>query len=48
MPPCEAIKKIAIGEVRPQDKDEDEEWIWMTNGVVHGDIRVGMINPPSK
>jgi hypothetical protein len=47
MPPCEAIKKIAIGEVRPQEKDEYEEWICMTNEVVHGDIRVGMINPPS-
>jgi hypothetical protein len=25
--PCEAIKKLAIGEVRPQEKDEDEELV---------------------
>jgi hypothetical protein len=23
-PPCEAIKKLAIGEVRPQEKNDDE------------------------
>jgi hypothetical protein len=40
VPPCEAIKKLAIGEVRPQEKDEDEELIWMTNEVVHGDARM--------
>jgi hypothetical protein len=34
--PCEAIKKLAIGEVRPQEKDDDEGRIWMTNGVIDG------------
>jgi hypothetical protein len=38
--PCEAIKKLVIGEVRPKEKDEDEELIWMTNGVIHGDVRM--------
>jgi hypothetical protein len=32
--PCEAIKKLAIGEVRPQEKDDDEGRIWMTNEVI--------------
>jgi hypothetical protein len=27
VPPYEAIKKLAIGEVRPQEKNEDEELI---------------------
>jgi hypothetical protein len=38
--PCEAIKKLAIGEVRPQENDEDEELIWMSNEVVHEDARM--------
>jgi transposase InsO family protein len=32
-PPCEAIKRLAIGEVRPQEKDDDEGILWMTNEV---------------
>jgi hypothetical protein len=32
-PPCEAIKKLAIGEVRPQEKDDEEGTLWMTNEV---------------
>jgi hypothetical protein len=32
--PCEAIKKLAIGEVRPQGKDSDEGRIPMINGVI--------------
>jgi hypothetical protein len=32
--PCEAIKKLAIGEVGPQEKDDDEGRIWMTNEVI--------------
>jgi hypothetical protein len=32
--PCEAIKKLAIGEVRPQEKDDDKGTIWMTNEVI--------------
>jgi hypothetical protein len=39
-PPCAAIKKLAIGEVRPQEKDEDEVKIWMTNEVANGSTRV--------
>jgi hypothetical protein len=35
-----AIKKLPIGEVRPQENDEDEELIWMTNQVVHKDSRM--------
>jgi transposase InsO family protein len=27
VPPCEPIMKLAIGEVRPQEKDEDEEFV---------------------
>jgi hypothetical protein len=38
--PCEAIKKLAIGEVRPQEKDDDEGRIWMTNGVIDGGAKV--------
>jgi hypothetical protein len=38
--PCEAIKKIAIGEVRPQEKDDNEGRIWMTNGVIDGGAKV--------
>jgi hypothetical protein len=32
-PPCEAIKKLAIGEVRPQEKDDEEGTLWVTNEV---------------
>jgi hypothetical protein len=32
--PCEAIKKLVIGEVRPQEKNDDEGTIWMTNEVI--------------
>jgi hypothetical protein len=32
--PCEAIKKLAIGEVRPQEKDDNEGTIWRTNEVI--------------
>jgi hypothetical protein len=32
-PPYEAIKKLAIGEVRPQEKDDEEGTLWMTNEV---------------
>jgi hypothetical protein len=28
-PPCEAIKKLAIGEVRPQEKDDEEGTLWI-------------------
>jgi hypothetical protein len=38
--PCEAIKKLAIGEVRPQEKDDDERRIWMTNRVIDGGAKV--------
>jgi hypothetical protein len=31
--PCEAIKKLAIGEVRPQEKDDEEGTLWLTNEV---------------
>lgn len=39
-PPYEAIKKLAVGEVRTQEKYEDEERIWMTNEVVNGNTNV--------
>jgi hypothetical protein len=39
-PLFEATKKLAIGEVRPQENDEDEGSIWMTNEVVNGNTRV--------
>jgi hypothetical protein len=38
--PCEAIKKLTIGEVRTQEKDDDEGRIWMTNGVTDGGAKV--------
>jgi hypothetical protein len=38
--PCEAIKKLTISKVRPQEKDEDEELFWMTNEVIHEDARM--------
>ena len=38
--PCEAIKKLAIGEVRPLEKDEDDERVWMTNGATIGHTKV--------
>jgi hypothetical protein len=45
IPPNEAIKKLAIGEVKPQEKDDDERRIWMTNRVVDGSARVVGENP---
>jgi hypothetical protein len=47
-PPYEAIKKLVVGEVRTQEKDEDEGKIWMTNEVVNGNTRVVGYQPPSK
>jgi hypothetical protein len=46
--PCEAIKKLAIGEVKPQEKDDDEGRIWMTNGVIVGVQRWLVISLPPK
>jgi hypothetical protein len=46
--PCEAIKKLAIGEVRPQEKDDDEGTIWMINEVIDRAQRWWVINLPSK
>jgi transposase InsO family protein len=45
IPPNEAIKKLAIGEVKPQEKDDDEGRIWMTNWVVDESVRVVGENP---
>jgi hypothetical protein len=45
IPPNEAIKKLAIGEVKPQEKDDGEGRIWMTNRVVDGSARVVGENP---
>jgi hypothetical protein len=39
-PPYEAIKKLAIGEVRPLEKDDDDERVWVTNGVIVGGTKV--------
>jgi hypothetical protein len=39
-PPCEAIKKLAIGEVRPQEKNDDEGTFWMTNEVIYVGAKV--------
>jgi hypothetical protein len=39
-PPCEAIKKQAIGDVRPLEKDDDDERVWMTNGATIGHTKV--------
>jgi hypothetical protein len=39
-PPCEAIKKLAIGEVKPLEKDDDDRRIWMTNGAIVGGKKV--------
>jgi hypothetical protein len=39
-PPCEAIKKLAIGEVRPQEKNDDEGTFWMTNVVINVGAKV--------
>jgi transposase InsO family protein len=39
-PPCEAIKKLAIGEVRPQEKNDEEGTFWMTNEVIDVDAKV--------
>jgi hypothetical protein len=38
--PCEAIKKLEIGEVRPLEKDDDNERVWMTNGATVGGTKV--------
>jgi hypothetical protein len=38
--PCETIKKLAIGKVRPQEKEDDEGRIWMTNGVIDRGAKV--------
>jgi hypothetical protein len=35
-PPCEAIKKLAIGKVKPQEKEDDNRRIWMTNEAIDG------------
>jgi hypothetical protein len=43
--PNESIKKLAIGEVKPQEKDDDEGRIWMTNRVVDGGAKVVGENP---
>jgi hypothetical protein len=48
IPPCEAIKKLAIGEVKPQEKDDDEGRIWMTNGVIDGGAKVVGDNPSTQ
>jgi hypothetical protein len=34
------IKKLAVGEVRPQEKDDEEGTLWMTNEVVDVGARV--------
>jgi hypothetical protein len=39
-PPCEAIKKLAIGEVKPLEKDDDDGMVWMTNGATVGSTKV--------
>jgi hypothetical protein len=39
-PPCEAIKKLAIGEVRPQEKNDEEGTFWMANEVFDVDAKV--------
>jgi hypothetical protein len=39
-PLCEAIKKLAIGEVKPLEKDDDDGRIWMTNGAIIGGTKV--------
>jgi hypothetical protein len=39
-PPCEAIKKLAIGEVKPLEKDDDDGMVWMTNGATVGGTKV--------
>jgi hypothetical protein len=41
-PPCEAIKKLAIGEVRPQEKNDDEGTFWMTNEVINVGAKVAV------
>jgi hypothetical protein len=45
IPPNEAIKKLAIGEVKPQEKDDDEGRIRTTNRVVDGGAKVVGENP---
>jgi transposase InsO family protein len=39
-PPCEVIKKLAIGEVRPQEKNDDKGTFWMTNEVIDVSAKV--------
>jgi hypothetical protein len=39
-PPCEVIKKLAIGEVRPLEKDDDDEIVLITNGATIGGKKV--------
>jgi hypothetical protein len=46
--PCEAIKKLAISEVRQQEKDDDKGMIWMTNEAIDGVQRWWVINLPPK
>jgi hypothetical protein len=48
IPPCEAIKKLTIGEMKPQEKDDDEGRIWMTNGVIDGGAKVVGDNPSTQ
>jgi hypothetical protein len=38
-PPCGVIKKLAIGKVKPQEKDNDDGWIWMTNEAIDGGVQ---------
>jgi transposase InsO family protein len=45
IPPNETIKKLVIGEVKPQEKDNDEGRIWMTNRVFDGGAKVVGENP---
>jgi transposase InsO family protein len=39
-PPCEAIKKLAIGEVRSLEKDDNDERVWITNEATVGGTKV--------
>jgi hypothetical protein len=39
-PPCEAIKKLAFGEVRSLEKDDDDERDWITNEATVGGTKV--------
>jgi hypothetical protein len=44
-PSNEAIKRLAIGEMKPQEKDDDEGRIWITNRVVDRGAKVVGENP---